>query len=202
MMETDSNNNKMHVKAFEREYFIQTRKEIDSEKQARTRLFHYAVIVFGGLTAFYIDMYKDSLPNFKLDFFCMGLAVSLLFILTTIFYVRHRKLLQIAHRWYVLYIMINKWYGLEEARLFLESIVVNGFDKKHYLTKDLALTFCLAFPIYLFLLGFSIKAETNILCLSISVVIVHIVASSLVLGRKVKPPEDIREQVNRYQKAT
>ena len=140
---------------FEREYFIQTRKEIDTEKRKRDRLLHFAILLLGGISALIIQ--RPDVTKFIDSTESLYIEIPLLIILTSMFWTRWKKLSQIADRWWVLFHMLEDYLGKQRTELFMEQIVIEGFSHRRYIRKDLVLNFCLCFPIYAIMITSSVK---------------------------------------------
>lgn len=112
---------------FDREYFIQARKEIDTEKRERDHILNIAVVVLGALGFAFIQ--NDGARQFVQNMYSFLFEISVLTILTSLFFIRWMKLRQIADRWYSLYRMLNRYYGFEKSREYMETIVIKGFKQ-------------------------------------------------------------------------
>jgi len=88
---------------FDREYFLQTRKEIDTEKRERDHLLNFAVVILGALA--FAVVQSEKAQQFLQEPYSLMLEISTLIILTSLFWVRRKKLQQISDRWYTLYHM-------------------------------------------------------------------------------------------------
>lgn len=190
---------------FEREYFVQTRKEIDTEKRERDQLLNFAVIVLGAL-GFAVVQSEKAMEFLKQPHSLM-FEVSTLVILTSLFWVRRKKLQQIADRWYTLYRMEVKRLGKQRADQLMEAVVIRGFEKARYIRKDVVLNIALSLPIYtlLFVSAFGLTLPA-IICILIPalIVAVHASFSFALLATKMRDPfptlvskiqEDIVEHV-------
>lgn len=131
---------------FEREYILQTRREIDTEKQERDHILNFAVVVLGAI-AFAIAQNNDA-EDFLRDPGSLYLEASGLVVLTAMFWVRWKKLRQIADRWFVLDRMMVRHFGPSVAAELLESVVVRDLTGRRYLVKDVVLNAALSLPIY------------------------------------------------------
>lgn len=183
---------KTTLPGFEREYFIQTRKEIDTEKRERDRLLHFAILLLGGVSV--VVLQKSDMVHFLMSPAAVFLEIPLLIILTLMFWLRWKKLSQIADRWYVLYHLLRHYLGEARVKHFLEHIVVDSFRTRRYVRKDFAMNLCLCFPIYVIMIVcslncFAIRCSTYGAFLLL-LVVSHIVISFCLLWRPVKDPKD------------
>lgn len=178
---------------FERRYFIQTRKEIDTEKRERDRLLHFAIILLGGVTA--VLFQRSDFLTFILSPEGILVEASLLIILTSIFWARWKKLCQIADRWYVLFKLLKDTLGEDRTKFLLEQTVIDDFNKKRYVRKDAVLNFSFCLPIYLCMLrasvGFLDNKNAGWAILSVVLIITHLILSFLLLSRPMKPPANL-----------
>ena len=176
---------------FEQAYFIQTRKEIDTEKRERDHILNVAVVAIGAL-AFGIFR-SENISEILVNPVSLGLQVSALAILTSLFFVRWMKLRQIADRWYVLNHMIQKPYNESHASKTLEAVVLRGFDRERYIKKDIILCLALSLPIYCLIIYSTQNITHEFGCRILTPVIVigaHIIASLFTLKRKLVSPLD------------
>ena len=168
-------NKNIELNDFYKDYFIQTRKEIDTDKIERDRLLHFVIILFGGvLVLFTQENLSRELLNTTIE---VLLHFSFLIIVTTIFWVRWKKMSHIADRWNTLYKILEK--SGEEITVFLENKVIQGLKKRRYVRQDvfLCLSFCL--PSYS-LLFFSIFSKSG-KCLRYTGIVLVIVVIHILL---------------------
>lgn len=174
---------------FEREYFIQTRKEIDTEKGERDKLLNFAVIVLGALG--FAVVQSDAAKEFLQKPHSLMLEVSTLIILTSLFWVRRKKLQQIADRWYTLYRMAVRRLGKQCAAEMMEAVVIRDFEKARYLRKDVVLNIALSLPIYTLLfvsaVGLTLHTIMRVL-IPVLIVTVHASVSFALLAPKMQDP--------------
>ena len=140
---------------FELAYFIQTRQEIDTEKRERDHILNISVAVLGvlGFLAFRADDQGRILEERVL----LALEVSVLLIITSLFYARWTKLQQIANRWFMLRRMIRWFYGKARDKEFLEGFVVSRLKKTDYQRKDMFLCLALSLPFYCLVVASSLS---------------------------------------------
>lgn len=130
-------------------YFIQTRQEIDTEKRERDNLLNFAIAVIGAI-AFGILQSPDPWKIF--DHHLSGwFGVSLLLMVTSLFWIRRKKLQQVADRWYVLG-HLAKTYPSDFPKYSLESMVCPRLESKYYTFKDFFLAFAFSTPVYILLI--------------------------------------------------
>lgn len=174
---------------FEREYFIQTRKEIDTEKQERDHILNFAIIILGALGFAVIQ--SDQAKEFLKQPYSIILEASTLIILTSLFWIRRKKLQQIADRWYTLYRLSIRYLGSKHTDESMEAIVIKGFEKARYLRKDAVLNLALSLPIYTLIFISSIGLSAHIayrVLTSTIIIIFHILLSFILLTIKMKDP--------------
>ena len=175
---------------FEAQYFIQTRREIDTEKHSRDQILNFAVVVLGAI-AFAIfrsgDVKLLLTAPFAIIPECCGLLV-----ITALFWVRRKKLQQIADRWFVLRRLAVRMLGEERSQLLLEGHVCRHLLGRRYLEKDFFLNYALCSPIYALLVvhlqGFWSGAFWWAFMAGI-VIATHAVLSGLLLGHRLDIPE-------------
>ena len=83
--------------SFDREYFLQTRREIDTEKRERDHLLNFAVVILGALA--FAVVQNEAARALVQEWYSLLFEVATLTILTSLFWVRKKKLQQIADRW-------------------------------------------------------------------------------------------------------
>ena len=136
---------KPEMSQFEREYFIQTRKEIDSEKHERNTILNYAVIATGALSV--IMGRSAESGQFFQSSDALFIYIPLLLLISALFSARRTKLRQIGDRWFALYDlldvegMLGKWTPLER-------VVCEGIARKRYLSEDLLQHLALSSVVY------------------------------------------------------
>jgi len=134
---------------FEREYFLQTRREIDTEKKERDALLNFAVGVIG-VAAFGV-LQNDKMDAVLRHDFTRILAGCVLLLITSLMWVRRKKLQQIADRWYALRNLMLSAKSHPTQRL-LEDAVCEGLDGRAYTVKDTVVCLALSLPMYCLLL--------------------------------------------------
>jgi hypothetical protein len=174
---------------FDREYFIQTRQEIDTEKRERDHILNIAVIVLGALGFAFVQ--TDKTQTLIRQPFFIAIEISVLAILTSLFWVRWMKLRQIADRWYTLRNILNQHFEEQKARNYLEYVVMRGFEKARYIKKDITLCFSMSSPIY-FLLAYTVYFLPISICLRIIIfaliIALHIFIIIKLLSKKLVDP--------------
>ena len=176
-MKNPKNFNTAEMPIFIRDYFIQTRAEIDTEKRERDRLLHFAIILLGGVMV--VLLRREGFVDFGASVEGIALGVSLLTILTSLFWIRWKKLCQIADRWYVLHHLLEDYLTGKQAKFFLEEIVIEGFKNKRYVRKDLVLNFALCLPIYFMIVRWAVnflEAQNVVeVIVLVGVLVVHLI---------------------------
>lgn len=189
-MKNPKNFNTAEMPIFIRDYFIQTRAEIDTEKRERDRLLHFAIILLGGVMV--VLLRREGFVDFGASVEGIALGVSLLTILTSLFWIRWKKLCQIADRWYVLHHLLEDYLTGKQAKFFLEEIVIEGFKNKRYVRKDLVLNFALCLPIYFMIVRWAVnflEAQNVVeVIVLVGVLVVHLILCFFLLGRQIKKP--------------
>src|SRR4030042_4280689 len=114
---------------FEIEYFIQTRKEIDTEKQERNKILNYAIISTGGSSVFCLRI-GGTIELLKSP---SGLHVyiPLLILISALVAARRIKLRQIADRWFALYDFLSNRQKTKRWTP-LERVVCEGLVRRRY----------------------------------------------------------------------
>lgn len=111
--------------------------------------------------------------------------------ITSLFWVRRKKLQQIADRWFILQRLAERIVGKDGAGLLLESLVCQQLTGRRYVEKDFFLNYALSSPIYALLLvhtpGFWSDGPIAA-SFAVAVIIVHAVLSGLLLGRPFRAP--------------
>lgn len=185
---------------FDREYLLQTRKEIDTEKRERDHILYLAVVVLGAIG--FAMAQTDKAQDFLRQPSSLAFEISTLVILTSLFWVRWMKLRQIADRWYTLNRLINRHYNSQQAAEYMEAVVIKGFKKAHYIKKDIVLNFALSLPIYSLILlsslNLSISSAWQII-IPMLIIGIHILISIGVLNRKLRDPFN-QEYINKNTK--
>lgn len=174
---------------FDREYFLQTRREIDTEKRERDQLLNFAVVILGALAFGVVQ--SEKAKELLQEPCSLMFEISTLIILTGLFWVRRKKLQQISDRWYTLYHMALRNLSEEWMSQSMEAVVVRGFSKGRYIRKDLALNVALSLPIYTLILVSSLGLPfCSLLSVFTAVVIVigHLAVCWILLAKKLIDP--------------
>ena len=177
------------ISDFDKEYFLQTRKEIDMEKRERDQILNFAIIILGALGFAFVQ--SDKAKEFVKHPQSIMFEVSTLIILTSLFWVRRKKLQQISDRWYTLYRMAVRNLGKELASETMEAVVIYGFEKARYMRKDVVLNYALSLPIYtlLFISAYSVQLPLLLkLFIALTIVVIHVIISFCILATKMQDP--------------
>lgn len=198
----DDLNKAQSLSEFEREYFVQTRQEIDTEKGQRDRFVHYAMLLLGAL-AFGAIQSPEARDFLLLDPINAALlAVTVLVMLTAMAYVRWKKLSQIADRWYVLREMLQDALPPEKAERSLEQSVVEGFVSRRYVRKDICLHVALSFPAYVLLLVSAMSMGSPwawLWCpLAAALIAISVGVAVGVLGQPLRAPAGLVERMKQW----
>lgn len=176
---------------FLREYFIQTRKEIDTEKRERDKMLHFAIILLGGVLLFIVQ--SEKLLRFSHPLEATLFELSLLIIISSMFWIRWKKMCQISDRWYVLFGILENYLGKERSKIFLEKTVLNGFKTRRYVCKDAWLNLALCLPIYLVMIKTSFRDFDNLFNVmhGFIIALAHGIISFKILSRPMKKPGNL-----------
>jgi hypothetical protein len=134
------------MKDFIKEYFIQTRQDINAEKSSRDQILNFVILAIGGV-GFALLQNKEILSSLK---GITGFAVEsgVLLAITSLFWLRHSKLIQIADRWYALAgLLANNQLGIPYSHS-VESIVTARLATNFYTKKDALVCIGVSCPIY------------------------------------------------------
>ncbi len=175
---------------FLREYFIQTRKEIDTEKRERDQMLNFAVLVLGAIG--FGVLQSETAQKFLQQPQALVIEIPALIIISALFWARYKKLRQISDRWFTLYRIVIRYFGKERTEEMLEGIVIKDFTRRRYLMKDVILNIALCLPIYglilLPLFNMNLFYQKWQIILSIVVIGLHFIISTAILRRKIHDP--------------
>lgn len=174
---------------FDREYFLQTRREIDTEKRERDHLLNFAVVILGALA--FAVVQSDKAKQFLQELYSLMFEISTLIILTSLFWVRRKKLQQISDRWYTLYHIALHNMSEEWMSQSMEAVVIRGFSKARYIRKDIALNVALSLPIYTLVFVSSLELPFHSWLSVIPGVLIvtgHLAVSWVLLAKKLIDP--------------
>ena len=171
---------------FEREYFIQTRKEIDTEKQERNKILNYAILAVGGIS---LALSRVGEPFvFLRSPAALCLYIPLLFLISVLIAARRAKLQQIADRWFVLETILRA-RGCAKDWISLETVVCQGLRGRRYLAEDLLLHLGLSMAPYLLIVWVGTALQLKFAVWLYFFVVEHAVIGSLLLCRPVMKPK-------------
>jgi hypothetical protein len=170
---------------FEREYFIQTRKEIDTEKQERNKILNYAILAVGGISLALSRVGEPLL--FLRSPAALCLYVPLLFLISVLLVARRAKLRQIGDRWFVLESMlrVRAW---PKDWTPLECVVCRGLRGRRYLSEDFWVLLGLCIAPYLLIIWVATNLPVRWALPLFLLVLAHAVIGSILLCRPVSPP--------------
>ncbi len=175
---------------FEQAYFIQTRQEIDTEKRERDRILNFAVLVLGAI-GFAIAQSKHA-QDFLEQAKAFMIEIPALVIISSLFWVRHKKLQQISDRWFVLHRLLTRWLPKRDADEMLESVVVKSLPQWRYTAKDFVLNIALCSPLYALLVLQLFKGVSSgqswRVAIAFCVVVSHLALSCAILARRLSDP--------------
>jgi FtsH-binding integral membrane protein len=133
------------ISEFELQYFIQTRREIDTEKQERNKLLNYAVLATSAFSLALAQIEKST--QFLMSQWAFCLYIPLLFLISGLVAARRMKLRQISDRWLTLYDILRV-RNVARDWIPLEDTVIKGLKGKRYLYEDLWLHMGLSLIVY------------------------------------------------------
>ncbi|MEW5982213.1 MAG: hypothetical protein AB1806_07560 [Acidobacteriota bacterium] len=175
---------------FEREYFTQTRKEIDTEKQERNKILNYGILATGAMSVAFArsgSIADLASPAALVIYFPLLLLVSVLV------QARRIKLRQISDRWHALRSLLAV-RGCCDAWTPLEQVVCRGLRGRRYLAEDFCLhlglssvVYCLIGAVVVPLLRAGSAARPGAIAAGLGAVI-HLGVTSFWLWRPVKIP--------------
>lgn len=181
---TSINLHKTEITEFELEYIMQTRREIDTEKQERNKLFNYAILATSAFTLAIAQIEKST--EFLTKKGAFAFYIPLLILISSIVATRQMKLRQISDRWLTIYEIILK-RNIAKDWKSLEEIVVEGLKGKRYILEDLLLHFGLSIIVYSLMLTATIRInELSFWIISIIIIIIHIITTLLLFLRPIK----------------
>ena len=183
---------------FDQAYFIQTRKEIESEKHERDVLLNFAILVLGAVG---FGLFQSSTAQqFIREPMSLAVEIPALTIISTLFWVRYQKLKQISERWFSLSYLSKTLFDQQKINFMLETIVTKSLTTWRYIRKDFLLNISFSLPFYGLLLvqviDGIIQAQWWRIVIAFSVFLLHIITCSFLFSRKFRDPF---EMVN-YQK--
>lgn len=186
---------------FIKDYIFQTRREIDTEKHSRDNILNVIVLVLGAVG---FAMFRSEDPILLLEQpAALVIEACILVTVTGLFWLRWKKLQQIADRWFVLYNLLQ--HHLIELPLneSMEAIVEPGLRSRRYTEKDFLLCVMVSCPVYgLFILGLK-NNFSQWPILSLLFVLSHIIVCAALMLRPFKWPEPLataREQKRQFTK--
>ena len=170
------------------EYYLQTRREIDTEKQERDKLLHFIILVLGAVS-FSVAQSTEAQRFLQHP---KGLAVTLpaMVIISSLFWVRRKKLQQIADRWHVLQDLLAGHCSSEHLGSSLEAAAMTGFAERRYVLKDAVLNGALSlaiYPLVFFQLDAGLKLLSTVI-IFLLIVIVHGGSTTWLLYRRLRSP--------------
>ena len=175
---------------FEQQYFIQTRQEIDAEKQERNKILNYAIIALGAVALTFSRVDNPLSPLRSPVALCF--YYPFLLFVSILIAARRAKIRQIFDRWFVL-------RGILAARsepkgwVPLEKVVCDGFHDKRYLAEDRLLHLGLSLVPYS-LIGLVASGLRWYLAIpAVLLATAHLIGCDLWLRRQVKRPNTTPE---------
>lgn len=187
--------------SFIRAYFIQTRKEIDTEKRERDQMLNFALLVLGAIG--FAVAQSETAQIFLHKPEALAIEIPALIIISSLFWIRYKKLYQISDRWFTLHRIAIRHFGKKRVQEMLEGIVVNNLTRWRYIRKDFMLNIAFCSPIYGLIIiqwidGYLSRQHWRI-SLTTATIVVHFILSSFILGRKMHEPLPLVEKDNSRQ---
>jgi hypothetical protein len=183
-----------NLSQFEVQYFIQTRREIDTEKQERNKLLNYALIATGAFAIALAQIERST--EFLFSPWALALYLPLLLLISGIVAARRMKLQQIFDRWVTLYSILqvrkvaNEWIPMEET-------VIQGIKGRRYLYEDFALHLGLSGIVYGLMIMTMIRLisdRQDFWPVLITIpILIHLVFTTLWLLRRFKFPDRVSQ---------
>ena len=176
--------------SFEQAYFIQTRQEIDSERRARDQLLIITVILLAAIAV--AVLCSEWAQAFLEQPEALAVHIPALAILSTLFWLRRRKLQRMADGWFALRAMAARQFGLQQADELLEGITVRDLTRWRCVAEDFTLNVVFSLPIYCWLVLQATQglayAEGWRTVVSILAITMHVFYTYPVLGRRLRAP--------------
>ncbi|MFB3880999.1 MAG: hypothetical protein ACE149_07030 [Armatimonadota bacterium] len=175
---------------FAKAYFIQTRSEIDTEKRERDQMLNFAILVLGAIG--FAICGSGEAQTFLRQPEALAVEVPALAIVSSLLWVRRKKLQQIADRWFVLERMALRHFGQKSTGEMLEGVVCRNLTTWRYIAKDFVLNFILSSPIYGLLIlqmseGLGHRQPWRAV-LAAALLISHAATTGAVFGRTIRNP--------------
>jgi len=173
---------------FDKAYFIQTREEIDTEKRERDTILNFCVAILGAV-AFGIIQSDNAQTFFKdLTPASFAIGISALLIISSLFWVRYKKMQQISDRWFTLLHLMEHFGNDPLNEPWLEKVVTDSFKTSRYNSKDLVLNIVFSLPFYGLWIIQTFQSKEQWRIALPFVIILHLVIICYILGRKFTDP--------------
>jgi cytochrome bd-type quinol oxidase subunit 2 len=128
------------------DYVLQTRREIDAEKHSRDNILNVVILALGAVG---FAMFKaDNTVTLVKQPLALVVQVTMLATVTGLFWLRRKKLQQIADRWFVLHNILECHLSELPLAETLEAIVEKDLQTTRYTRKDVWLCVAVSCPIY------------------------------------------------------
>lgn len=144
------------LSAFESEYFIQTRKEIDTEKHERNKILNYAILATGAMSVAFAR--SGSLSDLASPA-ALVIYFPLLILVSVLVAARRIKLRQISDRWHALGSLLHA-RGCVDGWAPLEDVVCRGLRGRRYLAEDFLLHLGLSSVVYCLIIAVAVHLVT------------------------------------------
>jgi len=131
---------------FSESYFAQTRQEIDTEKHSRDNILNVVILVLGAVG--FAMFQADNAQTLLRQPVALVIEITMLVIITGLFWLRRKKLQQIADRWFVLHNLLQNHMASLPVAETLEAIVEKDLKTTRYTRKDVWLCVAVSFPVY------------------------------------------------------
>jgi len=188
-----------HDKQFVREYFFQTRREIDTEKNSRDQILNFVIVALGAIG--FAVFQSDKSGEFLSEPIAVLMPLSMLCAITALFWLRRKKLQQIADRWFVLEHLVAHHIDDLPRNVTLEAVVHKDLQTTRYTRKDVWVSMGVSLPVY----GIIVHVlDTTLAPLAVAgsvaaVFATHLALSWLLLGRPFDCPEPLKSHRQRGQ---
>ena len=177
---------------------MQTRREIDAEKHSRDNILNVVILVLGA--AGFASFQAGNAERLSKSPAALVVELTMLVTITGLFWLRRKKLQQIADRWFVLHNLLQ--YHMTELPLdeTLEAIVEKDLWTTRYTRKDVWVCVAVSCPIYgLVAVNLYVQLCGHSILLAIAVVLLilmHLGIAALLMIRPFRCPESLATSRN------
>ena len=185
---------------FHREYFIQTRQEIDTIKREMNQFLYFSVFIVGAI-GFAIAR-GDNAQEFFAQPWALATEIATLAIVTSLFWLRRLNLQQIADRWFVLRRIVHRHFPSTKVEEMMEGLVCKRLERSTTYTKqEYILNLAISAPVYGLLTvtglkGFGLAWQWG-LAVAWTIAVAHVIASAFLLRHR----EPLRNHIPKMEDA-